>query len=82
MELSAISQGAASAVTQNYASLGSSILAAAQNPASTASLAGGQAPTQAQFSVGVLKKSLDIQATDGAELAAMINPASTVDVLA
>jgi hypothetical protein len=82
MDLTAISMGAASAVTQSYAAQGATALAAGQDPSAGTSTGASQASTQAQFAMDVLKKTLDLQASTGAELAQMIGSGSGVDVLA
>jgi hypothetical protein len=82
MDLTAASLGAASAVSQNYAVLAATNLAAGQNPTPGAVGNQGQAATQAQFSMDVLKQTLDLQATDGAQLAQMINSGAGVDIQA
>jgi hypothetical protein len=81
MDLSSVAMGAASAVNQNYAALTSAIAAAGQNPNAN-SVAGQQsAVTPAQASMDVLKQAIDFQASNGAQLAALIN-ATGVDITA
>jgi hypothetical protein len=82
MDLTAVSLGAASAISQNYAALAATNLAIGQNPTPNAVSGQGQAATQAQFSMDVLKKTLDIQAADGAQLAQLIGSGPGVDIQA
>jgi hypothetical protein len=82
MNLSGISMGAASMVTQNVAAMNAGIQLAGQNPGPATSSAETQASTQASFSMGVLKQSLDLQASAGAQLASLINQGPGVDIMA
>jgi hypothetical protein len=82
MDLTSVSLGAASGVTQSYAALGPTVLAAGQDPAPATVTDESQVSTQAQFSMEVLKKTLDLQASAGTQLAQLIGPGSGVDMLA
>jgi hypothetical protein len=82
MDLGSVSLGAASAVTQNYAAMNAATSAVAQDPGPGTVSAQTQSGTQAQFSMGVLKQTLDIQASVGAQLAQMIGQGSGVDITA
>jgi hypothetical protein len=67
-----VSLGAASAVTQNYAAQAASISVAGQNPAPATTGTQNQTTDLAQFSMDVLKKTVDLQASAGAQLAQLI----------
>lgn len=82
MDFSAVSLGAASAVNQNYAALGSAIQAAGQNPNAATLASQTQSATPATFAVGVLKASLDAEASTGAQLAQMISQGPGIDIKA
>ncbi len=82
MDLASTSLAAASAVTQNYATLGSALAVTGQNPSGNTVSAQDQASTQTQISISVLKQSLAIQATTGAQLAQMISQGSGIDIKA
>jgi hypothetical protein len=73
---------AAAMVSQNMAAWSASIAAAGADPsgATLASQAGGA--TAAQFSLGVLKKVLDLESATGTELARMIDSSGGVDLYA
>jgi hypothetical protein len=73
---------AAAMVSQNLAAWSASIAAAGADPGA-ATVAGQSANgTAAQFSVGVLKKALDLESTTGSELAQMIQSTGSVDFYA
>ena len=82
MDLSAVSMGAASAVTQNFAAMGSAIQAVGQNPTPAGAAALSSAATPDTFAVGVLKQTLATQASTGAQLAQMIGGGSGIDIQA
>jgi len=82
VDLASTSLAAASMLNQNVAALQSTIAAVGQNP--TAGVASAQAQTSLlpQISTSVLKTSLAIEATTGAQLAQMISQGSGIDIKA
>jgi len=78
--LASISLSAASIATMNSGALGRQIDAAGADPTPTTISAMDQGATQSSFSMGILKKTLDIQATDGAQLAQMLGQGGNVDI--
>ena len=73
---------AAAMVSQNLAAWSASISAAGADPGA-ATVAGQAADgTAAQFSIGVLKKVLDLEAATGSELARMVDSGGGVDFYA
>jgi hypothetical protein len=72
MDLSAISLGAAAAVTRNFAALNGAIAGTAQDPSVGSVTSQADAATPAQASMDVLRRSIDLQASTGAQLAALI----------
>lgn len=79
---SATSLGAANMVTQNYAALNSSVQSVGVDPSAATVTTQDQAAIAAQFSMGVLKMSLDLQATAGAQLVQAMTSGSGVDLQA
>jgi len=73
---------AAAMVSQTMAALGASIAAAGQDPSVAALASQSQAATASGFSMGVLKKVLAIEASDGAQLARMLGDGPGVDLYA
>ena len=82
MDLSSSSLGAAGALAQNYAALGSAIAASGQNPSAGSAGALSQADAQTQIGMSVLKKSLQIEATTAAQLTQMINAGAGINIQA
>lgn len=81
MSISSISLGAASAVNQNYAALNSAISSTGQNPTVNSVTNQDNAALPAQASMDVLKQSMNLQASAGAQLAQMV-ASSGVDITA
>jgi hypothetical protein len=70
--LASISSMAAGWASLNLAGLAAAIGAAGQDPTPATLAAQAQGDTQALASIGVLKKILDLESTDGAQLAQMV----------
>ncbi len=77
--LASISSSAAAMVGLNMAAWAGAISATGQDPAPATTSAQAQAGTVAQFSVAVLKQTLDLEATVGAQLAQLINSGPGMD---
>jgi hypothetical protein len=82
MELASASMAAAGMLNQSVAALQASISTVGQNPSAGGAAALAQATILPQISTSVLKTSLSIEATNGAQLAQMISQGSGVNILA
>jgi hypothetical protein len=82
MDLASTSMAAAGMLNQNVAALQATISAVGQNPTAGGAAAQAQVSLLPQISTSVLKTSLSIEATTGAQLAQMISQGSGVNILA
>lgn len=82
MELASTSNAAVGMVNQNVATLQATISAVGQNPTVGGAVAQAEAAILPQISTSVLKTSLSIEATTGAQMAQMISRGSGVNILA
>jgi len=71
---------AAAMVSRSLAVLGANIAAAGQDPGPDTLASQAQAGTAAQFSMGVLKRVLAMEASTGAQLAQMVDGGPGVDL--
>jgi hypothetical protein len=82
MQIGAASLAAASVASRNFDALGSALGALGADPTPEGVAAESQAAIQSQFAMGILKKSLDIEAGAGAQLNRMLDQGSGVDLYA
>ncbi|GEM_PF-1764504 len=82
MELASASMAAANMLNQNLTALQATISAVGQNPTAGGVAAQAQAANLPQISTSVLKTSLSIEASTGAQLAQMISQGSGIDIQA
>ena len=80
MDPVAAAGSAAAMVSRNLAVLGASVAAAGQDPSVATLASQAQAGTASQFSMGVLKRVLAIEASTGAQLAQMVEGGPGIDL--